>query len=632
MGLKPELALTSRVLFLGLLALLVAALPSRAVEIFGFRLFEPPEDETVAVLDPVVYSAGVAVTPDLSEIDATVRAASALVRMRDRPASGAVGLLGSARRDYGKIIDALYGIGRYGGTVSIRVNGGEVADLPFDAAVAQPANVEISVDAGPVYTFASAVIENAGPGTDLTGTGFAVGEPARSGAIRDAGLAAVAAWQDAGHAKARVIEADVVADHAANRLEARLVIEPGPPTPYGEIIVSGTKRIDPDFVRYMADLPRGKPYNPADVREARERLLALDTFRVVDIHDGGDVAPDGTLPVEISVTDRLPRRFGVGASYSSTDGAGVEGFWLHRNLFGRAERLRFDGAIVGIGRSSDPNDYDYTGTTTFIKPGVFTPDTDFEASFGAAFENQPNFTALTLDISAGFTTRISEYVDADFKIVSQRSRVDDAFGRRRFNVVGPEFTLTFDDRDDTLDAKRGSFAEAEIFPFVESKRFSEIAVRSTVEVRNYQTFGENDLVTLAGRARLGSITGIAQNRVPSQFLFFSGGGGSVRGYPFLSNGVDQPGGGVIGGLSLLEISGEVRTRITDTIGVVGFVDAGLVSADALPDLSDPFEVGVGVGLRYNTGFGPLRIDVARGLDLDPGDPQFGLYIGLGQAF
>ena len=488
------------------------------------------------------------------------------------------------------------------------------------------------MDAGPAYQFSQAVIENAGPGTDLTGTGFAVGEPAFSSAIRDAGIAAVAAWQEAGHAKARVLEADIVADHTARRLEARLLIDPGPATPYGDITVSGTKRIDPDFVRYMADLGKGQPYHPRDIRRARQRLLDLDAFRVVDINDEGDVAADGTLPIEISVTDRLPRRFGVGASWSSADGTGVEGFWLHRNLFGRAERLRFDGAIVGLGRSSDPDDYDYSGSVTFIKPGMFTPDTDFEASFGAAYENQPNFTALTLDISAGITTRISEFVDADFKIVSQRSRVDDAFGRRRFNVVGPELTLTFDDRDNTLDPRRGTFAEAEIFPFIESKRFDDIAVRSTVEVRNYQTFGEDDFVTFAGRARFGSISGIAQRRVPAQLLFFSGGGGSVRGYPYLSNGVDQPGGGVIGGLSLFEVSGEVRTRLNDRLGLVGFVDAGVVSADTLPDLSDPFEVGVGVGLRYNTGLGPLRVDVARGLDLDPGDPEFGLYIGLGQSF
>ena len=79
-------------------------------------------------------------------------------------------------------------------------------------------------------------------------------------------------------------------------------------------------------------------------------------------------------------------------------------------------------------------------------------------------------------------------------------------------------------------------------------------------------------------------------------------------------------------------SGEVRARITETIGAVGFVDAGIVSADATFSSTEDLKVGVGVGARYYTGFGPLRFDLAFPLEPGPDDADFAFYIGIGQAF
>ena len=90
--------------------------------------------------------------------------------------------------------------------------------------------------------------------------------------------------------------------------------------------------------------------------------------------------------MSVIVQERLPRRFGIGGSYSSLDGAGVEAYWVHRNLFGKAERLRFDAKVAGIGSdvgdggTFDPDDLTYRVGVTFTKPGIYTPDTDFIAS------------------------------------------------------------------------------------------------------------------------------------------------------------------------------------------------------------------------------------------------------------
>ncbi|WP_036578937.1 BamA/TamA family outer membrane protein, partial [Brucella anthropi] len=74
------------------------------------------------------------------------------------------------------------------------------------------------------------------------------------------------------------------------------------------------------------------------------------------------------------------------------------------------------------------------------------------------------------------------------------------------------------------------------------------------------------------------------------------------------------------------------TRITDSIGAVAFVDAGYVGEKSFPDFSEQMRVGVGGGLRYLTGLGPIRLDVAVPLNRRSGDPSYGLYVGIGQAF
>lgn len=604
----------------------------QAFEIFGIKFFESEDTAAVELIDPLPYAVEFSLKPRPSdEFQELLQSASGLLAGQDRPASGRAGLLASARKDYGQILDALYAEGRFGGTVSIRINGREASSIPLNAQITAPARVAITIVAGPVYRFSGVGVENNPPSNDLAAIGLANGEAARTDAIRDAGVNAVDRWREAGYAKAEVADVEVVADHASRTVSARLRIDPGRQAKYGETSVTGNKAVNAEFLKYMANLPQGKVYSPEEIEAARRRLLRLDTFRLVTIDTDQAIGPDGFLPVDITVNERKPRRIGVGATVSTLDGIGVEGFWLHRNILGSAERLRFDGSVSGIGRSTDPLDYDYSIAGTFIKPGVLTPDTDYTVETKVLQEITPNYTTLELNVATGLQFRLSDRLSGEAGIFWNRSRVDDQLGRRRFTLVGLDTSLTYDSRDIPLDARRGYYLEANLVPFYENGSGS-TALRSELDARVYTSFGQDDRYTLAGRAKIGSLTGISQTGAPQQQLFFSGGGGSVRGYKYLANGVTLPGGAVIGGRSLLDLSGEFRARVSDSFGVVGFVDAGLVGPDPLPDFSDDFKVGIGAGLRWSTGLGPLRVDLAHGLDRTSRDPAFALYIGLGQSF
>jgi translocation and assembly module TamA len=130
---------------------------------------------------------------------------------------------------------------------------------------------------------------------------------------------------------------------------------------------------------------------------------------------------------------------------------------------------------------------------------------------------------------------------------------------------------------------------------------------------------------------VGAALGATRDDITLDKRFYAGGGGSVRGYVFQSIGPRDAGNKPLGGASLMEVSVEWRQRISGPWGAVAFVDAGAVGEDAVPGTGG-FRVGVGAGLRYLTAIGPIRVDVGVPLNPQRGDPAYGLYVGIGQAF
>ncbi len=119
--------------------------------------------------------------------------------------------------------------------------------------------------------------------------------------------------------------------------------------------------------------------------------------------------------------------------------------------------------------------------------------------------------------------------------------------------------------------------------------------------------------------------------MPPQRRFYAGGGGSVRGYDYQAASPRDANGDIIGGLSYFEASAELRIKITDTIGVVPFFDMGSAFSSEMPDF-DSLKYSAGIGLRYYTAIGPLRVDFAVPLNPGPDDGSYGVYVSLGQAF
>lgn len=633
---------------LGTALALLAAEPGGAVTLFGIQLWGSAEEDTaIDIIDPLPFTLDLAVTGGSDRLRTAIQRASSLYGNQGTPASGRGGLIAQARGDYRRILAALYANAHYGGEISIRIAGIEAADITLDTPLEPGTPVVVRVDPGPRFRFGLAEIVNPPPPEVQAGDRVddPVAENFRTGARADAAVVTAAAntsverWRQAGHPKAREAARDVVADHGTRRLDARIVLDPGRAATFGTVRVAGTARVDPGFVAYMADIPQGRSFDPDRIAEAQARLSRLGVFGSVRVEEADAIAPDGSLDLTLRVEDRPPRTIGFGGSVSTLDGLGLEAYWQHRNLFGRAERLRFDASITGLGLSGNSLDgtVDYAVGVSFLRPGVLRPTVDAIASLGARQLDLDNYRERSVTASGGLQRSFARNLNGEISVFATRARFEDFFGTRSFTMVGPLIRGDYDRRDDALDPKRGYFLQAELRPFYEAE-FGNAAARGFVEARGYRGFGEDRAVVVAARARVGIYAGPEDEESPPDQLFFAGGAGSVRGYAFRSIGVETEGEddsrGTIGGRGLLEGSGEVRYRINDRFGAVGFVDAGFVTSSSTfaGGADSDVRLGAGAGLRYFTGLGPLRVDLATPLDRRDDDSAVALYIGIGQAF
>lgn len=537
-------------------------------------------------------------------------------------------LLAAAQADYARLLAVLYDGGRFAPEVSIRIDGREAADIsPFEAPSAIR-TITVTVDPNGRFTFGQAEIGPLAEGTQIPET-FRPGERAGTAPVRAAAKAAVDGWRDVGHAKAEIASQQIRADHRNRELDVTLRVAPGPQLRFGEIVVSGNDRVRRTRIREIAGIPEGAVFDPDEIVDAERRLRRTGVFSSAAISEADRANPDGTLDLALQVAEQKPRRFGFGAEVSTQDGGKVSAFWLHRNLFQGAERLRVDGEISGI--SSNGNEIDYKLKLTYGRPATFTPDTEFFLTAELEHLDEPGFVSDQAGVAAGLSHRFSDQLEASFSLGYRYIDTTDAFGTRQFSLVTTSLSATYDTRTDTLNPTNGYFLTATGTPFL-GLNGTKSGFRLTSDARAYVGLGVEDRYVLAGRAQIGSVWGPSLMETVPDYLFYSGGGGTVRGQDYQSLGVTTPMGEFTGGQSFAALSAELRANVTKNIGLVGFYDVGMVTEDSGFAGDSDWHAGAGVGLRYNTGIGPIRLDIATPASGSEAGQSVQFYIGIGQAF
>lgn len=580
-----------------------------------------------AALDMVVVTA-----PGADEsLTKALDSASMLKRAQAEKRTDPTELLATARAEYRRMVSVLYAAGYYGGTVNVRIDGREAADIPPLEPPARISRIEVNVVPGPLFHFSEAAVKPLAPGTEVPES-YAKGKVAQSGVIGETANTAVNAWRDIGHAKVDLTGEDITANHSDATLASRLTLSPGPELTFGDLRVQGNRRVRTDRIVAIAGLPTGEVYSPKEVRDAAERLRNTGAFRSVTLSDADRIGPGNTLPIDATVVEERRRRLGFGAELTSQEGATFNAYWMHRNLLGGAENLRFDLLIQNIGTTEPDNGTDYSLSGTFTRPATFTADTDLFVNGEVSHTQDPGYTADSVEIGTGLTWRITDKLTGSGGLGYRASSVSDAFGDRSYQLVNFPLNLTVDTRNDKFDASKGLYFSTDLTPFVGVTDMPNGA-QLLLDGRAYLGFGASKRTVLAGRAQYGSLWGPTIAEAPEDYLFFAGGGGSVRGQPYQSLGAGTFNDQIYGGRSYVALSGELRSYVRGNIGVVGFYDAGYVGASEFYDGEGSWMSGAGIGVRYKTGFGPIRVDVATPVAGGPEDADpVQLYIGVGQAF
>lgn len=556
------------------------------------------------------------------------RSLSTLERLADDEAN--LAQVNRRARDDRDLLDNMLRVyGYYDGEVRnsvARIEGQDRVAMTFD------------ITAGPLYTLSAVDLA----GLDAVGVdvpamraafGVKVGDPANSDAIVAGQLALLTRLLETGFAFAETGEPDLLIDHDQRSGALTLPVTPGGQYRFGGIVTGQDDLFGSRHLERIARFDSGDIFQASDVDDLRRAILATGLVSTVTLKPVAATPPIGAEPgtVDIAVeTTAAPLRTIAGAvGYGTGEGYRAEVSWEHRNFFPPEGLVR--ARAVG-GTQEQLINLIYRRNNFMKRDRVLTAQILASNINRNAFEARTFLVAGSLERQTNliFQKKWTWSVGGELVLTDERDGRSRIVGgaRRTYFIAALPTSLTYDGSDDLLDPSKGFRLGGRVSPEYSLQLGSQGYVRIQLDGSYYQPVSER--IVMAGRVRLGSTIGAGRFDIAPSRRFYAGGGGSVRGYGFQRIGPRDGNDDPIGGNGLAEFSLEARVRFGD-FGVVPFFDAGNVYADSLPDLSG-LRYGAGIGVRYYSSFGPLRIDVATPLNRQAGDSRIGVYISLGQAF
>ena len=558
-----------------------------------------------------------------SDLASLLDKVSELKTLEDKPPVSEEALRRRAERDLGRLADAAHSLGYWDAEFSYEID-----------TQAEPARVTVKVDPGPLYHVASVTV--LGPDgqplsvpADETKLPLKPGDPARTAPVAATDTALVAAFGDSGHPFAKVADRRVEIDRDAKTMEVTYTLDPGPTERFGPVAITGLERLNSAYVEGRVRWHGGDIYDASKVEETRRALIESGLFSTVQITPTPDPEHPGEALMTIDATERVHRTIGAGLAYNTSQGFGARAFWENRNLFGNAENLRLS---AEVGQQLD------AFRANFRRPDFLTVDQDFLATAEIDNDIPVAYRSRRAIVTAGIERRIDRWLtggisfEAEQADVTQLANVTPMTGTQHYELAGLPAYVKLDETDNLLNPTTGYRAQLSVTPAHTFSGSNLTFASNLISGSTYWAIGPEERAVLAGRLALGSLDGAPLSQLPSDQRIYAGGGGSVRPYgwqmagPLASNNVP------IGGKSSLVLNMEARIKVTEAIGVVPFVDAGSYYESPLPQLGRTPLYGVGLGLRYYTAFGPLRLDLATPLHKRSGDSPIQVYISLGQAF
>jgi translocation and assembly module TamA len=511
-------------------------------------------------------------------------ASSQLMALRARPPDTLAGLQRRVEEDLERLRATLRSEGFYAAKIDYSIED-----------ETRPIAVRLAVATGPQYhlghyeiSYRGETLPEQAEQPSPEDLGLETGMPARAQAIRDSQSQLLRALAEGGY-------------------------------PFAEIV-----DLKDDYVLRFLSWTEGDLYDVAKLDATRASLTRTGLFSAVVLRPADALDDAGALPITLEFTESAHRSFGFGVSYSTDIGASGEAFWEHRNLFGRSEQLQIAGTAARIERSAEARfrkpDF-WRRTQALLANATITKrDTD-------AFDERSVTTYLGIEMPFGEHWLTTAGASAGY------DDLKDEGGEEELLLLGLPLTAERNASNSRLNPTRGTRLDLSLTPYSGTGDSNPLFLTILAGSSAYLSVDAKSLFVLAGRARVGSIVGEPTDELPANKRFYAGGGGSIRGYEFQTVGPLDANDDPLGGRSLLEVGAELRIRATERLGVVPFVDGGTVYDSSVPSFDETFRWAAGLGMRYFTGIGPVRLDVALPLNKRDGvDDDFQFYVSFGQAF
>jgi len=407
----------------------------------------------------------------------------------------------------------------------------------------------------------------------------------------------------------------VIRMHRGERkAEIELLLETGPKYMFGEVIWEGSQLYPPAFLERFLDFKTGEPYSESKIYQTQVNLINSDRFASVNIRADKDEAQDYRVPVRIQIAPSAPKRLRPGVGYSTDFGPRVSLRYQDLNTFGRGHEFTTDLSIAES-RQALSSYYSFPGR--------------------GHIDNRMN-------LKAGFQRELLDaYDDMLWTLEGEQAR---SLG---YGIVGSAY-LQFRQENFSESGQKGSstfimpglrFSQRRIDDLIRPHK----GFRYNLETRgsgrtlgaetNFLQFLGSGNLLIPLTARLSLIPrvqlGVTWQKdpltdIPPSLRFYAGGDNSVRGYAYQSLGPKDANGNVIGGKNLLVGSLELEYAVTKNWSMAFFYDAGN-AFNNFEDLTWPQSAGLGV--RYYTPVGPIRVDLARQINVE--NPGFRLHVGIG---
>lgn len=562
-------------------------------------------------------------------LTSTFNSLSALKQGGGKAANAAM-VAARAKEDEALAVRLLKSLGYYDGTAVSTI------EQPPATPAGGKIKAIISATSGRVYTLSSVTIE-AGPVTPpdlLTRVlPLKIGDKIEADRVQGAEANLALRLPQRGYPFVVVGQRDILLDDAKWTGDYTLPVDTGPRSSFGTYSTEGKLAFDAEHVGVLARFKEGALYDNRKVDDLRQALIATGLFSTVSVEPQrtGTINPDGTEQVNLLVRQEAgPARSLQGTGgYSTGQGIKLEGSFIHRNIFKPEGALIFT-AVAGTQEQG-------LGAT-FRRSNAGRRDRTVSLTASANHTNYDAFDAFTGTIAGRISydstpiwqKRLTYFYG--FELTGTNESVYDFARdervRRTYGIFALPGQVMFDTSNDLLNPTRGYRLKLNVSPETSVQGAVRPYARLMIEGSIYQPV--SDSIVLAARVKAGAIPGISRDDLAPSRRYYGGGGGSVRGYGYQRLGPFDPQGNPVGGRSLNEFSIEARYRFGN-FGIVPFFDAGNAYETVYPKGGD-LRYGAGIGGRFYTNFGPMRIDVATPLNPRPGDGKIALYLSIGQAF